>query len=182
MVKTIPFGDGELILTPDLPYRLKVDPRWSWNGVSVLEYRPGWRTVRVSGRSYRLPFPYMLFVVFAVKSDIADKPYEFNCLHVAYRNEPLTSVEDMVYTGFLPNQGGGSRLCLGRVRRYYKTLDDMARHIIGCFWASRFAAHEEFMFHEWHRSGKPNGFPTSLRTLIHADFYQGELPEITRGS
>jgi hypothetical protein len=86
----------------------------------VIEHKPCVRTLifteseevnpRVNGfkQSYRLSLPYLIFVpVFRYYTDTnhhADKPF-FSAMCVAYRNEPLTSLNDMLYHPNLPNLG-----------------------------------------------------------------------------
>lgn len=114
----------------------------SWNdqpqrhGTMVIEQPPAFRNIFAGTRHY-IPMPYVIFNIGFVQ--VKDtKQYHYSALNVGFNKQPLNSLADKMYHATLPNIGGHS-VCMGDYQPgYKKSLPQVADHLIGAFWQSRF--------------------------------------------
>lgn len=107
------------------------------HGVMVIEQQPQVRTILLSDRSKRhIPLPYVVFVVQYV---VRHGSYNYAGLQVGFRNNPIKSLEDHLYSPSLPNFTNHT-VCMGSYEGVSNgdTPTDVADDIIGTFWQSVF--------------------------------------------
>ncbi len=124
--------------------------------VVVLEYKPQVRSVMFNRRfestsyrreevdkadnaTYRLAFPYAIIILKFWQG-------KFSGIYIYYRNEPLTSVDDMLFTSNFPNiSGAKSAVCMGTefgTHVQYLSGDTnfckLTEYVVKSFWGTAF--------------------------------------------
>jgi len=131
--------DGKAVVFPE---GTKFFSHYQGNTVVVVEEKPRIRTVLFDGfqaqesydrDSFQLAFPYFIYIMsFARNSG----KYHFAGLQVGYRNDPLTSNEDEIFTCNLPNITDMS-VCLNWGRDD-SNIAKLCEQCITNFWSSHF--------------------------------------------
>jgi hypothetical protein len=144
--------------------------------IFVIEQKPGVRTlffekgaINLENReTFRLSLPYIIFI--PIFSRHQDKSPYLSGVITCYRNNPLTSLDDMLFHPNLPNMGQGDRIeilpegnitdwtqmimCQGHTEKFQifwpKSGDvtTMVNEIIGHFWDSKFGDHLDSYYFE----------------------------------
>lgn len=98
--------------------------------VYVIEQEPRIRTINFLGSDFRLSFPYVIFIV-EVDNDCN--------LSVFFRNEPVSSLHDMLYFPCLPNVSeSNGKVCNFSLEEPFESDREMVEAHIRSFWSSTF--------------------------------------------
>lgn len=121
-------------------------------GCIVIEDQPQIRTIfgpkkpgsDDAGKMYRIPFPYIVYVINFSKNK---KQFEYYSLVVGFGTKPIQSVDDILLNPTLPHMRGNTQICMPVPKEIIKNanLQSLCNDIIKHFWNTKFW----YRFEDW---------------------------------
>lgn len=144
-----------------LKLRVENSSVFDQSGLMILEAEPQVRSIITSGSSnkfsYRLPFPYILFIIQYTKDNYRGQTKYFypglygNGLRVYGSNSPLKTLENKVF--LLPNEESGLGLvCTNHDYdgKTYNSVIELANEVIGLWWGHNHSLiRRDISFEQW---------------------------------
>lgn len=145
----------------------------------IIEEPPSIRTIfERREKPYRIPFPYMVYIISFVQRN--DGNYDYCDMCIGFGKKPIQSVDSHLLSPRLPHMNGNNPICMPISLEPSHTIHELASNAITLFWNTRFI----YPFCDWDAEFKiGDDFITSFSDwqnkvrnpldILNGDFKQG---------